>query len=49
VFLRLNGIDVSVAANDDVYRLVMDVAGGRRTVDEITERLRRLGHRRIRT
>ncbi len=26
VFLHLNGIDVSVAGNDDVYDLVMDVA-----------------------
>lgn len=49
VFLHLNGIDVSVAANDDVYQLVTDVAGGRHTVDEVAVRIRRLGHRRIRT
>ena len=49
VFLALNGIDVSVAANDDVYDLVMDVAGGHRRVDEVAGRLRRLDHRRRRT
>jgi death-on-curing protein len=46
VFLRLNGIDVSVAANDDVYQLVMDVAAGHHDVSEVAERLRRLDHRR---
>lgn len=49
VFLHLNGVDVSVAENDDVYELVMDVAAGRRTVPEVAERLRLLGHRRRRT
>lgn len=48
VFLRLNGIDVTVAGNDDVYDLVMDVAGGHRPVSEVAERLRRLDHRRRR-
>jgi death-on-curing protein len=46
VFLQLNGIDVSVAGNDDVYDLVMDVAGGHHSVAAVAERLRRLGHRR---
>ena len=49
VFLHLNGIDVSVADNDDVYRLVMDVAGGHHTVPDIAERLRQLPHRKRRT
>ena len=46
VFLDLNGIDVSVAGNDDVYDLVMSVAGGHHTVAEIADRLRGLDHRR---
>jgi death-on-curing protein len=45
VFLDLNGIDVSVAANTDVYDLVMDIAGGTHTVDEVAQRLSRLEHR----
>ncbi len=49
VFLHLNSIDVSIAANDDVYQLVMDVAGGHHTVAEVAERLRRLDHRRRRS
>ena len=49
VFLHINGIDVSVAGNDDVYDLVMDVAAGHRSVDEVAERLRTLDHRRRRT
>lgn len=49
VFLHLNDIDVSVAENDDVYRLVMDVAGGQHTVPDIAERLRQLTHRKRRT
>lgn len=49
VFLHVNGIDVAIAPNDDVYRLVMDVAGGRHPVAEIADRLRQLPHRRRRT
>lgn len=45
VFLHLNGIDVSVASNDDVYELVMDVAGEHRSVSEVAEKLARLAHR----
>ena len=45
VFLDINGIDVSVASNDDVYELVMDVAAGDHTVAEVAERLSRLDHR----
>ena len=46
VFLSVNGIDVSVAGNDDVYELVMEVVGGNRTVAEVAERLSGLDHRR---
>jgi death-on-curing protein len=42
VFLELNGVGASRAANDDVYELVMDVAAHDRTVDEIAERLRHI-------
>jgi death-on-curing protein len=45
VFLDLNGIDVSVAGNDAVCELVMDVAGGNHTVAEVAERLSALEHR----
>lgn len=45
VFLHLNGIDVSVAGNDDVYDLVMDVAGGTHSVTDGAERLADLPHR----
>jgi death on curing protein len=48
VFLHINGIDVSVADNDEVYDLVMDVAGGHPSVDEVAGRLRALDHRRRR-
>jgi death-on-curing protein len=42
VFLELNGVTITRATNDDVYQLVMDVAGGHRGVEEIAEWLRRL-------
>ena len=45
VFLHLNGIDVSVAGNDDVYDLVMDVAGENHSITEVAERLAQLPHR----
>lgn len=45
VFLYLNGIDVSVAGNDDVYDLVMDVAGGNPSVIDVAEKLAALPHR----
>lgn len=45
VFLDINGIDVSVASNDDVYELVMDVAAGSHTIAEVAERLSSLDHR----
>jgi death on curing protein len=45
VFLHLNGIDVSVAGNEDVYDLVIDVAGGNHSVAEVADRLAGLAHR----
>ena len=42
VFLELNQIEISRADNDDVYDLVIDVAAGQPTVDEIAQRLRQL-------
>lgn len=46
VFLHINGVDVTPAGNDDVYQLVMDVAGGDHAVEEIARRLAGLPHRR---
>jgi death-on-curing protein len=45
VFLDINGIDVSVADNDDVYELVMNIAAGNHTVAEVAEQLSQLDHR----
>jgi death-on-curing protein len=42
VFLELNGVPITGAANEDVYQQVMDVAGGHGGVEEIAEWLRRL-------
>ena len=42
VFLELNGVEASVAPNDDVYDLVIDVAAGHHSVEEIAELLRGL-------
>ena len=39
VFLELNGAGVSTASNDAVYDLVMAVATGARSVDDIAEAL----------
>lgn len=47
VFLEVNGASVAAATNDDVYELVMTVAGTSPTTDEIAERLELL-HRRQR-
>ena len=47
VFLHLNGIDVSVASNDDVYDLVIAVAAGKHDVTEIAEKLASLAPRHI--
>lgn len=42
VFLEINGVEVSRADNDDVYDLVIDVAAGHPTVEEIAEQLNQL-------
>jgi death on curing protein len=42
VFLEINGIEISKASNDDAYDLVIAVAGGQPSVDEIALRLRGL-------
>lgn len=42
VFLEMNDIAISRADNDDVYDLVIDVAAGHPTVDEIAHRLHEL-------
>ena len=42
VFLELNGVDVTMADNDEVYELVMDVAASGIGIEEITVRLRQL-------
>jgi death on curing protein len=39
VFLSINGIDVTVASNDDVYDLVIAVASGSLSVEDIASRL----------
>lgn len=39
VFLEINGIEISKASNDDVYDLVIAVAAGQPSVDEIALRL----------
>lgn len=39
VFLDMNGVDPTRASNNDVYDLVMDVAGGEMSVQEIAGRL----------
>lgn len=40
VFLELNGVAATRAANDAVYDLVVDVAASKRAVGDIAERLR---------
>ncbi len=45
VFLELNGISASLASNDDVYDLVIDVAADSLTVDAIAERLQEIATR----
>ena len=42
VFLDINGIPITAAANNDVYRLVIDVAAGDPPLDETAQRLRRI-------
>jgi len=45
VFLEINGASVATAGNDDVYELVMRVATGATTVDDIAAALEALRHR----
>ena len=40
--LKLNHVPATTASNDDVYGLVLAVAGGNLGVEEIAKRLRRL-------
>ena len=42
VFLELNGVEASRAANDDVFELVMDAAAGDHDVTELAVDLRRI-------
>ena len=42
VFLEINGVAASLAPNEDVYVLVMDVAAGDHSIEEIALWLRRL-------
>lgn len=42
VFLDINGIDASRAANDDVFDLVMWIASTNPNLDEISHRLRHI-------
>lgn len=42
VFLELNGIDITAAANDEVYELVIDVASRQASIDDIATRLAHL-------
>lgn len=42
VFLEINGVAITTASNDAVYRLVMEVAAGRLSVETIAGGLRQL-------
>ena len=44
VFLEINDASVAAAPNDDVYDLVMAVATGASSIEEIAERLQQLHH-----
>lgn len=44
VFLELNGGSVSSASDDDVYQLVIEVAAGDLTIDEMASSLQLLSH-----
>lgn len=46
VFLEINGVTVTGIPNDDVYRLVVDVAGGKHEVSGIAEELKELTRKR---
>ena len=42
VFLDLNGIDITTAANDNVYDLVINVASHTTSIDDLAARLLQL-------
>ena len=42
VFLELNGIEISRVSNDDIYDLVIGIAGGKSTVEAIAAQLQQL-------
>lgn len=42
VFLEINDIEISRASNDDIYDLVVGIAGGQSSVEAIAERLQQL-------
>ena len=42
VFLDINSIPTTTAANNDVYQLVIDIAAGDPPLDETAQRLRRI-------
>ena len=44
VFLHVNGIDVTVASNDAVSELVMEIAGDDHSVTDVAEWLSALDH-----
>ena len=41
-FLEINGVTVTGAANEDVYRFVIGVAAGNDDIDQLADQLRRL-------
>jgi death on curing protein len=42
VFLEFNGVDSTLASNDSVHDFVLGVAGGRQSIAEVAEGLRRI-------
>ena len=42
VFLEINAVEIFRGGNDNVFDVVIDVAAGQATVDEIAQRLREL-------
>jgi death-on-curing protein len=42
VFLDLNAVNVTSISNDDVYRFVLEVAGGHHSIEELAATLRHL-------
>lgn len=42
MFLEINDVEISLAGNDEVYDLVIEIATGHPNVDDIAVRLRNL-------